>query len=124
MPETTLAYATPASQPTQHSAAAGWSWAALIFEAAYRGSIVAYLYHRAPKPEFLDDEHFSRNLANRAIFVSIDASILLIGAGLGLAACMPEHRKRWAAALALAANLVALVFALDPFPILDRLFLR
>jgi len=108
----TLSYATPKSRPDRHSAAAGWSWGALILEAAYRGSVVAYAYHCSPTNGPLDDEHFQRNLGNKAIFVLIDVSILVVGACFGFLGCMPEHRKHWAAALAMGANVIAILFAL------------
>ena len=116
MSSRTLPYATLrqyGAKPTHHSALAGWSWLALILEAAYRGSVVAYAYHKSPQYSPLDWEHFARNLLNRGTFVAIDASFLVIGICLGVVGLLPRNRKRWAALVAIAANLIALCVALD-----------
>jgi hypothetical protein len=101
----------PATTCLQHPALAGWSWGAVIVEATYRASVVAYAYYKYP-PSPLDIDHFTRNLGDRGPFVAIDVAILVVGAVMGLFGALAKNRKHWAAALGLIANLVAMSAAL------------
>lgn len=111
MPDTrppTLDYAGPEltrPRPTHHSALAGWAWAALIVEAIYRASVVAYAYYRSPTYPW---ERFERNVGDRGLFIMIDCAIVVVGMALAIAALIPSNRKRWAAWLALAGSLLLL----------------
>jgi hypothetical protein len=102
----------PTTKSIRHPALAGWSWGAVIVEAAYRGSVIAYAYHCYP-PSPLDVDHFARNVGNRLAFVMIDVGILIAGAFFGLLGLCTPNRKHWAAATGLVANLIAISSALD-----------
>src|SRR2546429_691201 len=99
-----------APKPTMHSALAGWSWAALIFEVAFRGGVVAYAYHCSPTWPW---ERFYRNVGNIDTFIEIDFAFLWAGTLLAILALVRPHRKRWAALLALAAHLFSILVIHD-----------
>jgi hypothetical protein len=77
----------------------------LIVEAAYKGAVVAYAFHRSPTYPWA---RFSRNVGDPELFIGIDRTILWVGAVLALTALCVPNRKRWAAAGALAAHLFLL----------------
>jgi hypothetical protein len=109
----TLSYASRQgirAKPTHHSALAGCAWLALILAVGYRGSVVAYAYHRSYTYPWA---RFARNVGNLETFIEIERSIYAIGALMAILALIPSNRKRWAAWLALATHSYCLLAAFD-----------
>ena len=98
---TTLQYAdrnTSRPRPTRHSSVAGWAWGMMLVEVIYKGSVIAYAYHRSPTWPWA---RFQRNVGDPELFIRIDHAILYVGAALAVAALLHPWRKRWAAWAAL-----------------------
>jgi len=89
---------TPRHKPTHHSSLAGWAWGMLVLEVAYKGTVVAYAYHRSPTWPWA---RFRRNVSNPELFIRIDHAIYTVGATLAILALIRPGRKRWAAWAAL-----------------------